>query len=63
MPRIIGDIRKDDIATLYQRVKEYRSERFNKNGNGVQRCESISFMFGGCGGNPDEIIRLARENI
>lgn len=61
--RIIGNVRKDELATMFQAVKEYRKKCFDRNGNGVQRCESVDYVFGGCGGSPRRIIQLARQHL
>jgi MoaA/NifB/PqqE/SkfB family radical SAM enzyme len=61
--RIIGNIRQHDLSDLYDKVKEYRRECFENNKREVQRCENTDFVFGGCGGDPKEIIRIAREHL
>lgn len=61
--RIIGNIRKDDLMAIFQAVKEYRRKCFKNNGDGVRQCESVDYVFGGCGGSPRKIIQLARKHL
>lgn len=63
MVRELGNVRKDDLATLYQAARAYRRHCFEANGNGVRRCESVEYVFGGCGGSPRRIIELARQHL
>jgi len=63
MIKIFGNIRKDDLVILFKEVRAYRKKRFNMNGNGVRKCESIEYVFGGCGGSPQKIIQLARQHL
>lgn len=63
MVKIIGNIRKDDLAAMFKTVREYRKRCFEINGNGVRHCESIEYVFGGCGGSPRKIIQLARRHL
>lgn len=59
----IGDIRSNDIQTLFSSVSEYRRECFSKKNNGVENAEKVCFPFGGCGGSPRNIIKLARKYL
>jgi MoaA/NifB/PqqE/SkfB family radical SAM enzyme len=61
--RILGNIRRNDLESLFQNTKEYRRKRFAKNHNGLKACESADFTFGGCGGSPKEIVRIARKHL
>lgn len=63
MVKILGNVRKADVETLFKIAREYRRKCFHMNGNGVRRCESIEYVFGGCGGSPQKIIQLAREHL
>lgn len=63
MVKILGNVRKDDLAMLFKEAKAYRKRCFDTNGNGVRRCESIEYIFGGCGGSPKKIIQLARRHL
>jgi len=58
---VIGDIREDDIFDLFLKVKKYRKACFTANTDVIKRQSQLSFIFGGCGGNPSEIISLAGE--
>jgi len=61
--RILGNVRTDELASMFQAVKEYRKKCFDRNSNGVRECESVNYVFGGCGGNPRKIIQLARQHL
>jgi MoaA/NifB/PqqE/SkfB family radical SAM enzyme len=63
MIKILGNVRRDNLATLFKEVRAYRKRCFDMNGNGVRHCESIEYVFGGCGGNPRKIIQLARKHL
>jgi MoaA/NifB/PqqE/SkfB family radical SAM enzyme len=63
MVKILGNVRKDDLVELFKTAREYRKKRFHMNGNGVRGCESIEYVFGGCGGSPQKIIQLARGHL
>lgn len=63
MVRILGNVRKDDLKTLFKSVRKYREKCFATNGDGVRSCESIEYAFGGCGGSPQKIIQIARDHL
>jgi len=63
LAKTIGDVKSDKISDLYTKVRQYRRWCFENNKDGVQKCESIDYVFGGCGGNPSEIIKIARQHI
>jgi MoaA/NifB/PqqE/SkfB family radical SAM enzyme len=63
MIKNIGNIRKDDLDTLFKSVRSYRKKCFAKKSNGVHSCESVEFVFGGCGGSPKKIIQLAKKHL
>lgn len=63
MIKILGNIRKDSLAGMFNSAREYRKKCFEKNGNGVRECESTEYVFGGCGGSPRKIIQLARQHL
>lgn len=63
MIKILGNVRRDNLATLFKEVRAYRKRCFDMNGNGVRHCESIEYVFGGCGGSPRKIIQLARRHL
>lgn len=55
---ILGNVRDDNIFSLYEKVNTYRKDRFKNNFNAIQSSWNISYTFGGCGGNPKDIIEL-----
>ena len=61
--KIMGSIRENTLAELFSNVRKYRKKRFEGNGDAVRKCEAVEYVFGGCGGNPSEIIRLARQHL
>jgi MoaA/NifB/PqqE/SkfB family radical SAM enzyme len=65
MEKELGSIREKnfDLAKIFKDARIYRADCFNKKDNGVHRYESTKFVFGGCGGNPQEIIPLARDHL
>lgn len=58
----LGNIRKDDLAKMFKEAREYRKSCFKMKGDEINSC-SKDFVFGGCGGNPRTIIRLARDHL
>jgi len=58
---IIGDIKQDDVFDLFMKVKNYRKTCFTANSAAIKQQSQLSFVFGGCGGNPSNIICLAEE--
>lgn len=63
MTKILGNVRKDSLVTMFKSVREYRRRCFETDGNGVRHCESVEYVFGGCGGSPRKIIQLARRHL
>jgi MoaA/NifB/PqqE/SkfB family radical SAM enzyme len=61
--KVIGSVKSDRISDLYAKVREYRRFCFENNKGGLQKCESTDYVFGGCGGNPKDIIKLAKEHL
>ncbi len=61
--RSIGNVRKYDLCDLYTKIRKYRRDCFEKNKEVIKKCESTDYVFGGCGGNPKEVIKLAREHL
>jgi len=58
---IIGDIKLDNVYDLFLKVKSYRKTCFTANSDVIKQQSKLSFVFGGCGGNPNNIICLAEE--
>lgn len=63
MVKMLGNVRKGDLATMFKAVRSYRKKCFETNSNGLRNCESIEYIFGGCGGSPRKIIQLARRHL
>ncbi len=63
MVKILGNVRGDDLGTMLKAARRYREKCFEMNGNGVRHCESVEYVFGGCGGSPRKIIQLARRHL
>lgn len=61
--KIIGNVKSEKILDLNAKVRQYRRSCFENNKDGVKKYESINYVFGGCGGNPREIIKIAREHL
>lgn len=58
---VLGNIRECDLKTLFQRTKEYRLRCFtNKE---VIKKHEIDYIFGGCGGNPKDVIKIAKKIV
>jgi len=60
---IIGDIKQDDVFDLFLKVKSYRKACFTANFDIIKQQSQLSFVFGGCGGNPSNIICLAEKTL
>jgi len=58
MTKIIGNVTERSIAELYSMVKKYRVDCWDQKRETIDKYEKINYVFGGCGGNPSEIIRL-----
>ena len=58
---VIGNIKEKSLRQLFESVKEYRTACFNNNIDIIDRECSISYVFGGCGGNPKDIINYAKQ--
>lgn len=64
-PRTIklGNIMDESIFSLFKKAHLYRKECFEKNLDLIKTNCDLSYIFGGCGGNPRDILKLAIENI
>lgn len=64
-PRIvkIGDLKHDSIFELHKKAMEYRRRAFLEKREVIMSSCNVSYVFGGCGGNPKDIIELAVGNI
>lgn len=61
--KIIGNIANSSILDLQEKAYLYRNRCFKENIEKINEYEKINYVFGGCGGNPSEIIRLYKENF
>ncbi len=57
----IGDVRTDNLATLLEEVKDYQCTCF-ENPEKIKNCQ-VDYTFGGCGGNPKEILGIAKRIV
>ncbi len=60
--KTIGNIKTASIDDLYTKVIEYRRNAFVNRRNQIIESCSVSYVFGGCGGNPKDIIDLVKDN-
>lgn len=58
---IIGNIYNSSIVDLFAKVNDYRLRAFQLNKDTINSSFNVSYVFGGCGGNPRDIIQLVRE--
>ena len=59
---VIGSIKETDIYELFEKVNNYRKERFIADKDSIMEMCNVSYVFGGCGGNPKDIISLVMKN-
>lgn len=59
----LGNIYTEGIDSLFMKVNEYRKKCFSNRISEIKKLCDISFAFGGCGGNPKDIIKLALECV
>ncbi len=59
-PRVvkIGNIQQESITSLFERVNLYRKRCFETKSDLIKTLCSVSYTFGGCGGNPKDIIEI-----
>ena len=55
----LGNIYSNSILDLFDKVNTYRKLCFETKLELIKQTCDISYVFGGCGGNPKEIIELA----
>lgn len=55
----IGNIQTDNINELFEKVNAYREDCFKNKIDNIKTTCNLSYIFGGCGGNPKDIISLA----
>lgn len=64
-PQIIklGNIYTNGIFELFCKVNKYRKNCFKEKADLIKSLCNVSYVFGGCGGNPKDIIELARMQL
>lgn len=64
-PRTIslGNIYDNSADELMRKVTEYRKMCFDIKKQQIEQAFNVSYVFGGCGGNPRDIITLVRQMI
>ena len=60
---IIGNLHEQDISDLYHMAVSYRKKAFTNNSEIINASCDISYVFGGCGGNPRNIFALAKQVV
>lgn len=60
---LIGTIYGSSVRNLFDKVNEYRKNAFINNREKITSLCKVSYVFGGCGGNPKDIIELASKVI
>lgn len=61
--KIIGNVCDSSVEELLKKANTYRKKCFEENISTINKYEKINYVFGGCGGNPAEIIKLYKERI
>lgn len=59
----LGNIQDEDILSLFDKVNNYRKNCFENKLDIIKEDCDVSFEFGGCGGNPRDVINLAFNNL
>lgn len=57
----LGNINNESVLALFKKATEYRKVCFGKEIKSIRKSCDVSYVFGGCGGNPKDIIALALE--
>lgn len=57
----LGNIHNENIVSLFNKANAYRKECFRNNITEIKKSCDVSYEFGGCGGNPKDIMKLATE--
>lgn len=57
----LGNIKTENIYSIFEKTCLYRKKSFNKKLGLIKTLCDVSYVFGGCGGNPKDIIKLAIE--
>ena len=59
----IGNIKEKNIEELHKSVQEYREKAFVDRKDKIHQSCNVSYVFGGCGGNPKDIIELVEKEL
>lgn len=57
----LGNIKQTGIKELFEKANAYRRNCFKTNHDAIRRSCSVCHIFGGCGGNPCDILKLVEE--
>lgn len=57
----VGNIKSEGVHELLNSVNEYRKNCFNTKNELIKSLLNVNYVFGGCGGNPKDIIILAKS--
>ena len=60
---ILGNIKNESVFELYDKVVKYRKNCFEMNKERIESSCNVTYVFGGCGGNPKDIITLVLKTI
>lgn len=61
--KLIGNVRKESLTALFSKVNTYRKKCFESKKEKVDNAGATEYVFGGCGGSPKKIIKLARRLV
>ena len=57
----IGNVKNESVDVLFDKVTDYRKNAFDNHKEHIINSCSVSYVFGGCGGNPKDIIYLVKQ--
>lgn len=60
---VIGNIETDSAEALLRKVSQYRTNAWKQNREKISEYEKVSYVFGGCGGNPAHVLDLYKETF
>ena len=60
---MLGNIYTDNILELFYKVNDYRKNSFITKSDLINLMCNVDYTFGGCGGNPKDILRLAKAQL
>lgn len=55
----LGNINTENVLELFHKVNAYREKCFDTKFDLIKSLGNVSYVFGGCGGNPKDIIEMA----